>query len=93
MYKSIKIYTRTRCQVSVYRTTGPLVKCMEACLDTLLYAVLMFFLSHSVKLANATVWFKGWKQQPCGGRKTSPRKSTIVQFIFYFGPLRSAIIF
>ena len=29
----------------------------------------------------------------CGGRKTSPRISTIVQFIFYFGPLRSAIIF
>ena len=25
MYKSIKIYTRTRCQVSVYRTTAPLV--------------------------------------------------------------------
>ena len=25
MYKSIKIYTRTMCQVSVYRTTGPLV--------------------------------------------------------------------
>ena len=25
MYKSIKIYTRTRCQVSVYRTSGPLV--------------------------------------------------------------------
>ena len=23
MYKSIKIYTRTRCQVSVHRTTGP----------------------------------------------------------------------
>ena len=30
---------------------------------------------------------------PWGGRKTSPRTSTIVQFIFYFGPLRSAIIF
>ena len=30
---------------------------------------------------------------PCGGPKTSPRTSTIVQFIFYFGPLRSAIIF
>ena len=30
---------------------------------------------------------------PCGGRKTSPRTSTIVQVIFYFGPLRSAIIF
>ena len=30
---------------------------------------------------------------PCGGRKTSPLTSTIVQFIFYFGPLRSAIIF
>ena len=30
---------------------------------------------------------------PCDGRKTSPRTSTIVQFIFYFGPLRSAIIF
>ena len=30
---------------------------------------------------------------PCGGRKTSPRTSTIVQFIFYFGPLRSALIF
>ena len=29
----------------------------------------------------------------CGGRKTSPRTSSIVQFIFYFGPLRSAIIF
>ena len=32
-------------------------------------------------------------QTPCGGRKRSPRTSTIVQFIFYFGPLRSAIIF
>ena len=30
---------------------------------------------------------------PCGGRKTSPRTSTILQFIFYFGPLRSEIIF
>ena len=30
---------------------------------------------------------------PCGGRKTFPRTSTIVQFIFYFGPLRSVIIF
>ena len=28
-----------------------------------------------------------------GGRKTSPRTSTIVQFIFYFSPLRSARIF
>ena len=28
----------------------------------------------------------------CGGRKTSPRTSTIVHFIFYFGPLRSASI-
>ena len=27
---------------------------------------------------------------PCGGHKTSPRTSTIVQFILYFGPLRSA---
>ena len=30
---------------------------------------------------------------PCGGRKTSSRTSTIEQLIFYFGPLRSAIIF
>ena len=29
MYKSIKIYTSTRCQVSVYRTTGPLVWAMS----------------------------------------------------------------
>ena len=29
----------------------------------------------------------------CGGRKTSPRTSTIVQLIFYFGPLGSAGIF
>ena len=29
MYKSIKIYTRTRCQVSVYRTTGPLVNTLK----------------------------------------------------------------
>ena len=29
----------------------------------------------------------------CGGRKTSLRTATIVQFIFYFGPLRSATIF
>ena len=30
MYKNIKTYTRSRCQVSVYRTTGPLVyrKCL-----------------------------------------------------------------
>ena len=33
------------------------------------------------------------KNSECGGRKTSPRTSAIVQFIFYFGPLRSAIIF
>ena len=26
MYKSIKIYTRTRCQVSIYRNSGPLVR-------------------------------------------------------------------
>ena len=30
---------------------------------------------------------------PCGGRKKPPCTSTIVQFIFYFDPLRSAIIF
>ena len=30
---------------------------------------------------------------PSGGRKTFPRTSTIMQFIFYFSPLRSAIIF
>ena len=29
----------------------------------------------------------------CGGRKMSPRTSTIVQFILYFDHLRSAIIF
>ena len=29
MYKSINIYTRTRCQVSVYRTTGPLVENLD----------------------------------------------------------------
>ena len=29
----------------------------------------------------------------CGGRKMYPRTSTIVRFIFYFGPLRSAWIF
>ena len=29
MYKNIKIYTRTRCKVSVYRTTGPLVNSNE----------------------------------------------------------------
>ena len=29
MYKSIKIYTRTRCQVSIYRITGPLILCMS----------------------------------------------------------------
>ena len=30
---------------------------------------------------------------PCGGRKKSPRTSSIVQIIFYFGPLRSVKIF
>ena len=42
------------------------------------------------------VWFDRDRHTgvvPCGGRKTSPRTSTIVQFIFYFGALRSAIIF
>ena len=48
--------------------------------------------------------FRVWKENigrvvtaagvvPCGGRKTSPRTSTIVQFIFYFGPLGSAMVF
>ena len=36
MYKSIKIYTRTRCQVSVYRTTGPLAKNIIIKFDLLL---------------------------------------------------------
>ena len=30
---------------------------------------------------------------PCGGRKKSPSTSSIVQIIFYFGPLRSVKIF
>ena len=30
---------------------------------------------------------------PCGGRKKSPRTSSIVQIIFHFGPLRSVKIF
>ena len=30
---------------------------------------------------------------PCGGPKTSPRTSSIVQIIFYFCPLRSVGIF
>ena len=34
MYKSIQIYTRTRCQVSVYRTTDPLVCILLAGSDT-----------------------------------------------------------
>ena len=30
---------------------------------------------------------------PCGGPKKSPRTSSIVQIIFYLGPLRSVKIF
>ena len=30
---------------------------------------------------------------PCGGRKKSPRTSSIVQIILFFGPLRSVRIF
>ena len=30
---------------------------------------------------------------PCGGRKKSPRTSSIVHIIFYLGPLRSVKIF
>ena len=30
---------------------------------------------------------------PCGGRKKSPRTSSIVQIMFYFGPLGSVGIF
>ena len=30
---------------------------------------------------------------PCGGRKMSPRTSSIVQIIYYLGPLRSVKIF
>ena len=30
---------------------------------------------------------------PCGGPKTSPRTSSIVQIILFFGPLRSIKIF
>ena len=30
---------------------------------------------------------------PCGGPKRSPRTSSIVQIIFYLGPLRSVNIF
>ena len=40
-----------------------------------------------------TKYFTAAGVVPCGGRKTSLRTSTIVQFIFYFVPLRSAIIF
>ena len=33
MYKSITIYTRTSCQLSVYRTTGPLVSWFYTCIQ------------------------------------------------------------
>ena len=29
---------------------------------------------------------------PCGGPKKSPRKSSIVQIVFTFGPLRSVMV-
>ena len=44
-----------------------------------------------VVVSKLVLWIP--RMEWCGGRKTSPRSSTIVQFIFYFGPLRSAIIF
>ena len=47
--------------------------------------IMMYLDHHNLLFSN--------QHRPCGGRKTSPRTSTIVQFIFYFGPLRSAIIF
>ena len=47
-------------------------------------------MNHSYVLCLASTEWKRLKF--CGGRKTSPRISTIVQFIFCFGPLRSAII-
>ena len=59
---------------------------------------LIFFLMNVyIALKGSHFWFlfafiaAGIVQCDC--RKTSPRTSTIVQFIFYFGPLRSARIF
>ena len=46
---------------------------------------LLFYIDTSLYTAAGVV--------PCGGRKKSPRTSSIVQVIFYLGPLRSVKIF
>ena len=63
----------------------PIIGCMKFTLDQKYFTFLKDLISDFYLTSAAVV--------PCGGRKTSPRTSTIVQFIFYFGPLRSAIIF
>ena len=61
------------------------------------FLFLLYFMNVFIALKGSHFWFlfdfTAAGVVPCGGRKTSPRTSTIVQFIFYFGPLRSAIIF
>ena len=48
-------------------------------------------IKHTLVGTPVTGYILGWfclvdpvKKNQCGGRKTSPRTSTIVQFIFYF---------
>ena len=55
--------------------------------------VCLYFEHIAYMLTKALFDFTAAGVVPCGGRKTSPRTSTTVQFLFYFGPLRSAIIF
>ena len=59
MYKSIKTYTRTRCQVSVYRTTGPLV------FFNVIAILMHFFTSSPLRLhCFALQWSTASNQKP-----------------------------
>ena len=50
-------------------------------------------LCYSKELFKILFYFTAAGVVPCGGRKTFPCISSIVQIIFYFGPLRSEDMF
>ena len=60
MYKSIQIYTRTRCQVSVYRTTGPLVQILGELQQQFQVSQYLQFWGNYVLQPLRRAWQKHW---------------------------------
>ena len=78
----------------MHRSPFHMQNCMEYCMEVLVTCNNAWkSLSHVILHGSPCHLKQCMEYLLCGGRKKSPRTSSIVQIIFYFGPLRSVKIF